>query len=72
MFRNAVDKRNSCAESVGEWELNGAKIESEYFKDYINIEEGRFRMRFIYHLPNEAMDAKFLRGCIEMDFDILP
>lgn len=30
------------------------------------------RIKNIHHLPGENMEAKNLRACIELDFDILP
>lgn len=30
------------------------------------------RIKVIHHLPGTTMDVKNLRGCIELDFDILP
>lgn len=71
MFAPAIDKRNLCAEIKGEYDINGAKIESRFFEKYMTIEEGHYRIKLIHHLPGENMDIKNLRGCIELDFDII-
>lgn len=71
MFAPAIDKRNLCAELKGEFDITGAKMESRFFEKYMKIEEGHFRIRMLHHLPHESMDIKNLRGCIELDFDII-
>ena len=43
MYAPAMDKRNPCAETKGEYELVGAKIKSEYLVKYMKIEEGHYR-----------------------------
>lgn len=71
IFSPAMDKRNLCAELAGEFELNGAKFEAQYLEKYMTIEEGHYRIKALYHLPHETMDIRNLRGCIEVDFDII-
>lgn len=44
-------------------ELNSHKsIEASFFIH---------RIQFLHHLPGESMDIKNLRGCVELDFDIV-
>lgn len=43
MYAPAMDKRNPCAESKGEFDLIGAKIEPQYLEKYMTIEEGHYR-----------------------------
>jgi hypothetical protein len=71
IFAPAVDKRNVCAETKGEFNIKGAKLEARFIEKYMVIEEGHYRIRFIHHLPHESMDIKNLRACVELDFDIV-
>lgn len=70
MFAPAIDKRNMCVESKGQFDINGAKIEGRFFEKYMTVEVGHYRIKLLHHLPGETMDIKNLRGCIELDFDI--
>lgn len=71
MFAPAMDIRNVCAESQGEYELNGARMEGRFLEKYMTVEEGHYRIKMLYHLPGESFDVKNLRGCVELDFDII-
>ena len=66
MFAPAIDKRNVCAEIMGEYNIKGAKMEARFIEKYMKIEEGHYRIRFVHHLPGENMDLKNLRACVEV------
>jgi hypothetical protein len=67
----AIDKRNVCAEIKGEYNIKGAVLEGRFLEKYMTVEDGHYRIRFLHHLPGESMDVKNLRGCVELDFDIV-
>lgn len=43
MFAPAIDKRNICAEVMGEFDITGATIEGQYVEKYMKVEEGHYR-----------------------------
>lgn len=43
MFAPALDKRNPCAETQGEFDITYAKLEDEHLVKYMAIEEGHYR-----------------------------
>lgn len=70
MFAPAMDPKNVCAKAVGEYDFNGAHLNSTFVEKYMTVEEGRYRIRMITHVPGKDMDIKNLRSCVELDFDI--
>ncbi|CRK93276.1 CLUMA_CG006819, isoform A [Clunio marinus] len=71
MFAPAMDTRNKCGEAKGIFEIKGAKLEPKFFFNYLDIKEGRYRLRMLVHLPGKSFDVKNLRGCVELDFDVV-
>lgn len=71
MFAPAMDTKNICAETDGTFEFFRAHLSGKYLEKYMTVEEGSYRIRMLYHLPGESMDLKNLRGCIEIDFDVV-
>lgn len=72
MFAPAMDPSNVCAKVTGEYDFNGAHLNSTFIEKYMTVEEGHYRIRMINHIPGQNMDVKNLRACIELDFDIIP
>lgn len=65
MFAPAIDKRNLCAEIMGEYLINGAKLEGRFLEKYMKVEDGHYRIKMISHLKGENFDIPNLRGCLE-------
>lgn len=70
MFAPAIDKRNICAELMGTYSITNAKVESRFLDKYMTIEDGHYRIKTMHHVIGEDFNAKNLRSCIEVDFDI--
>lgn len=43
MFSPAIDKRNPCAERLGEYEITGARMEGRFLEKYMKVEAGHYR-----------------------------
>lgn len=71
MFAPAMDPANVCARIMGEYEFKGAHLNEKFVENYMTVEEGHFRIRMLNHVQGKDMDIKNLRGCVELDFDIL-
>ncbi|XP_070509032.1 uncharacterized protein [Chironomus tepperi] len=71
VFAPAMDTKNLCAKLVGTYQFTKAHLNGTYIENYMDIEEGHYRIRMLNHVPGRNMDIKNLRGCVEIDFDIV-
>lgn len=71
MFAPALDKSNVCAQYQGRYSITNATLYAKHLEKYMKIEEGHYRIKSMYHLPGEDFSIRNLRGCVEIDFDII-
>jgi hypothetical protein len=71
MFSSAMHVDNKCAENYGDFEFNGAVMKWSYLQKYLSAGPGRYRLRMLAHIVGENLELVNLRGCIELDFDVL-
>jgi hypothetical protein len=65
------DIKIPCNNTQGIFDFNGAILKGEYLENYMALGEGRYRVKMLFHKLGEDMEIEHLRGCIELDFDIL-
>lgn len=55
----------------GEYDFSGALLKEHYLNDFLASGVGQYRIKMLFHKLGVNRDLPNLRGCIEMDFDLL-
>lgn len=71
IFAPAMDPANVCAHIMGEYDFKGAHLNGKFIEKYMAIEKGHYRIKMLSHVKGENMDLNNLKGCFELDFDIV-
>ncbi|XP_053673546.1 uncharacterized protein LOC128723806 [Anopheles nili] len=68
---NSMTNGDRCGRRTGRFNLDAAVLKMKYLEQYIAQGKGTYRIRMLFHIPGTNMDTLNVRGCCEMDFDVI-
>lgn len=64
-----------CGELDGKFQLEGATLKPEYLKNYLKFDEAlaKYRIHMLFHRKgnSEASEKLHVRGCVDLEFDLI-
>lgn len=66
-----IDSISSVRSQQGRYNLDAAVLKIKYLEQYIAMGLGTYRVRMLFHIPGTNMETLNVRGCCEMDFDVI-
>lgn len=74
MISQAVEHER-CGEVAGQFKLDEATLKPEYLERFIRVDEAmsRYRIKMLFHKKGaaELSEMKHVRGCINMEFELI-
>lgn len=55
----------------GVFNLDAAVMKIKYLHSYTDLGKGTYRVRMLFHIPGTDLAEKNVKGCCEMDFDVI-
>ncbi|XP_055597592.1 uncharacterized protein LOC129747407 [Uranotaenia lowii] len=71
MMANAMSNGDRCGRLEGKFNLDTAILKLSYLDKYIDMGKGSYRVRMLFHVPNTDRAIINMKGCCEMDFDVI-
>ncbi|ETN57832.1 antennae-specific protein [Anopheles darlingi] len=71
MIAAAMSNGDRCGRVPGRYNLDAAVLKIKYLEQYIAMGPGTYRVRMLFHIPGTDMETLNVRGCCEMDFDVI-
>uniref|UniRef100_A0A182PD11 Uncharacterized protein n=1 Tax=Anopheles epiroticus TaxID=199890 RepID=A0A182PD11_9DIPT len=68
---NSMTNGDRCGRLTGRYNLDAAVLKIKYLEQYIAMGKGTYRVRMLFHIPGTNLDTLNVRGCCEMDFDVI-
>ncbi|XP_055616903.1 uncharacterized protein LOC129762540 [Toxorhynchites rutilus septentrionalis] len=71
MLSSAMSNGDRCGRVEGFYNLDAAVLDIKYLRSYLDVGKGSYRVRMLFHVPGTDLTQKNVRGCCEMDFDVI-
>ncbi|XP_052869104.1 uncharacterized protein LOC128274825 [Anopheles cruzii] len=71
MLASAMIDGDRCGRVTGRFNLDTAVMKIKYLDQYVAMGEGTYRVRMMFHIPGTSVETLNVRGCCEMDFDVI-
>uniref|UniRef100_A0A182JGG7 Antennae-specific protein n=1 Tax=Anopheles atroparvus TaxID=41427 RepID=A0A182JGG7_ANOAO len=71
MIADAMTNGDRCGRETGRFNLDAAVLKIKYLEQYLAMGKGTYRVRMLFHIPGTDLETLNMRGCCEMDFDII-
>ncbi|XP_055597591.1 uncharacterized protein LOC129747406 [Uranotaenia lowii] len=71
MLTSAMTNGDRCGRVQGHFNIDAAVLKIKYLDKYIEMGKGSYRVRMLFHVANTDMSTKNMKGCCEMDFDVI-
>ncbi|XP_040169012.1 uncharacterized protein LOC120903564 [Anopheles arabiensis] len=68
---SSMTNGDRCGRMTGRYNLDAAVLKIKYLEQYIAMGKGTYRVRMLFHIPGTNLDTLNVRGCCEMDFDVI-
>ncbi|XP_055641846.1 uncharacterized protein LOC129778766 [Toxorhynchites rutilus septentrionalis] len=71
MLSSSMTNGDRCGRVEGFYNLDAAVLKINYLHRYLELGKGTYRVRMLFHVPGTGMEQKNMKGCCEMDFDVI-
>ncbi|XP_039429784.1 uncharacterized protein LOC120413142 [Culex pipiens pallens] len=71
MLSSAMSNGDKCGRAEGHFNLDSAILKIKYLQAYTELGTGTYRIKMLFHVPHTDMAEKNVKGCCEMDFDVI-